>query len=40
MDTSAERLKQPKDSWLLEAVRKNNIADVRVLIEMGADINP
>ena len=40
MDRSSERLKLTKDSWLLEAVRKNNIADVRVLIEMGADINP
>ena len=40
MDKSAKRLKLHQDSWFLEAVRKNHIADVRALIKMGADINP
>ena len=40
MYRSAKRLKLHQDSWFLEAVRKNHIADVRALIKMGADINP
>ena len=40
MDRPAKRLKLHKNSWLLEAVRKNHIAGVRALIKMGANINP
>ena len=40
MEKSAKRLKLHKHIWLKEAIRKNHIADVRILIKMGAEINP